>query len=79
MEAVRLTQGGGCLSESIEALSANSGAGMEMKAGARAKSGAELLVFDVRRGLASGMVFLQHSSDFAVGPHLPLRQQSIAW
>lgn len=27
----------------------------------------------------SGTVFLQHSSEFAVGTHLPLRQQSAAW
>jgi len=27
----------------------------------------------------SGSGFLQHSSEFAVGTHLPLRQQSAAW
>jgi hypothetical protein len=36
-------------------------------------------VFDGASWLLSGTVFLQHSSEFAVGTHLPLRQQSAAW
>jgi hypothetical protein len=35
--------------------------------------------FDGASWLLSGMVLLQHSSEFAVGTHLPLRQQSAAW
>ena len=47
-----------------------------MRAAVNATSEGEwLAAFDVSNWLASGTVLLQHSSDFAVGVHLPLRQQ----
>lgn len=46
----------------------------------KATSGDECIAaFDGAIWLVSGTVFLQHSSEFAVGTHLPLRQQSAAW
>jgi hypothetical protein len=35
--------------------------------------------FDAINWPVSGAVFLQHSSEFAAGAHLPLRQQSAAF
>jgi hypothetical protein len=35
--------------------------------------------FDGARWLLSGTALLQHSSELAVGTHLPLSQQSAAW
>jgi len=35
--------------------------------------------FDGASWLSSGTMFLQHPSEFAVGTHLPFRQQSAAW
>lgn len=38
-----------------------------------------MVVFDGATLSFSGTMFLQHSSESAVGTHLPLRQQSAAW
>ncbi len=72
--------GGGCLTKSL-ATARNVG---ETRTGmcktVNAISGDECsAAFDGASWLFSGTVFLQHSSEFAVGMHLPLRQQSAAW
>ena len=52
---------------------------MEMCATVNTISGDECsAAFDGASWLLSGKEFLQHSSEFAVGMHLPLRQQSAA-
>ena len=71
--------GGGCLTSSL-ALARNVG---ETRMGtcttANAISGDACSAdFDGASWLLSDTVFLQHSSEFAVGTHLPLRQQSAA-
>ncbi len=71
-------RGGGCLTGSPRGWKVG-----ETKVGIRtvmkAISGDEWSVaLDGASWLWSGTVFLQHSSDFAVGAHLPFRQHSIA-
>jgi hypothetical protein len=72
--------GGGCLTRSL-ATARNVG---ETRTGmcttVNAISGDECsAAFDGASWLLSGTEFLQHSSESAVGAHLPLRQQSAAW
>src|SRR5512143_3080897 len=74
---VRGMPGGGCLTRSL-ATARNVG---ETRGGtcstANGTSGDECSpTFDGASWLLSGRVFLQHSSEFAVGMHLSLRQQS---
>lgn len=77
---VKGTPGGGCLARS-PATARNVGeTRMGMCTTVNAISGDECSgAFDGASWLLSGAVFLQHSSEFAVGTQLPLRQQSAAW
>jgi hypothetical protein len=69
--------GGGCLTRSLPIPRNVGDTRMGMCTTVNAISGDKCsAAFDGASWLLSGTVFLQHSSEFAVGMHLPLRQQS---
>ena len=75
--AVNPMGGGGCLTVSTRPSNIQGDIRFGMRAAVNATSGGVWsAVLDVSSWLAPGTVLLQHSSDFAVGVHLPLRQQS---
>ena len=79
LEDVRRMPGGGCLTGSPAARNAGETM-LGMFTTVSAISGEECTAaFDGASWSWCGTVFLQHSSEFAVGTHLPLRQQSAAW
>jgi hypothetical protein len=72
--------GGGCLTRSLAFARNVREARIGMCTTVNAISGDECSsAFDGASWLLSGTVLLQHSSEFAVGTQLPLRQQSAAW
>jgi len=72
-------RGGGCLTGSPRGWKVGE-TKVGMRTAIKAISGDEwAAAFDGASWLRSGTVFLQHSSEFAVGAHFPFRQHSIAW
>ena len=76
--AVDSTRGGGCLTASPRGWKVGE-TKVGMRTAIKANSGDDWsAAFNGTSWLWSGTVFLQHSSDFAVGAHLPFKQHSIA-
>jgi hypothetical protein len=75
--AVTPMRGGGCLTVSTRPSNVKVEIRIGMPVVVKLISGDEWsTALDVTSWPAAGRVFLQHSSEFAVGAHLPLRQQS---
>ena len=80
LEAVNSMRGGGCLRASPSAWNVKEQARVGMSTATAASSGDDwFAAFDCASWPRSVDVLLQHSSDFAVGAHLPFLQQSIAF
>lgn len=78
--AVDVMRGGGCVTSLARLWNVKGEMRLGMGTSPNAISGEEWsAAFDCTSEVRSGTAFLQHSSDFAVGAHLPLRQHSAAF
>lgn len=79
LRAVKPVCGGGCRSKSTKPWTGDGGTGIETDTGLIATVGAQCpAAVDPKKWFTPGTVFLQQSQAFALGAHLPFRQQAIA-